>query len=115
MDRRIINRIVPLAPDLAVKICPDVSIDPASADPFFSGFRYRRRVLEQPEVEDLNRLIVRSAETTVFFRDRRKWVRKFVRDNAGYRIEPISYQIPFGNGGMVLVSTQDICEFPRES
>ncbi len=106
----VINRIVPLAPDLAVKICPDRSIDPATADPSFSKFRYKRRVLEHVEVEEINRLIVRCAESTVFFREQHRWVRKFVKDNAAYRIEPVSYKIPFGNGGTMLVSTQEIRE-----
>jgi hypothetical protein len=110
---QVINRIVPLAPDLVVKICPDRAIEPAIADPEFSNFKYVRRVLDHHEVEELNRLIVRSAETTVFFKEQYKWVRKFVKDNAAYRIEPVSYQIPFGKGGTILVSTQEIREFPE--
>lgn len=57
----------------------------------------------------INRLIVRCAETTVFFRDNSDWVPKFVRKNAGFRIEPRTQRIPQGNGARLHL-TQEVIE-----
>lgn len=65
----ILNRIVPLAPTLGLRIMPDLTVDRRRPDCSFSKFRFRRRDLDHAEVERLNRLIVRCAEDTVFHRD----------------------------------------------
>ncbi len=44
----------------------------------------------------INKLIVRCAETTLFFRDNYEWVPKFVKKNAGFRIESQTRRIPNG-------------------
>jgi len=108
-DPRILNKIAPLAPDLAIRIRPDLSLDRKCADFSFSGFRHTVRRLSRPEVMSINRLVVRCAETTVFFRDNYEWVPKFVEKNARFRIEPRTQRIPHGNG-MLLWFTQEVCE-----
>ena len=108
-DFRILNRIAPLAPNLAIRIRPDLSLDRERTDYSFSGFRHTVRNLSRPEVMSVNRLIVRCAETAVFFRDDYEWVPKFVKKNATFRIEPRTRRIPHGNGTL-LWFTQEISE-----
>lgn len=107
-DFRIINRIVPLSPTLAVRLQPNIWHDTTKKDFSFAGFRRRVRYPSRKEVARINALLVRGAETTVFFRDDREWVPRFVHKNAAFRIEPRTRRIPH-NGGTLLWSTIDIC------
>jgi len=97
-DARVLNKILPLAPDLAVRICPDLSQGRKRDDFSFSQFRGAVRKLRRSEVVGINRLIVRCAETTVFFRDDHEWVPGFVKKNAGFRVEPRTRRAPHGKG-----------------
>ncbi len=106
-DPRILNRIVPLAPTLALRIRPDLTIDRCRSDLSFPEFGYRRRDLGREDVTRLNRLIVRCAEDIVFYRDDHTWVRPFVSKNRHYRIEPWTRRIATSTGTL-LVSTQRI-------
>jgi hypothetical protein len=99
-DLRVLNRIVPLAPDLAVRILPDVTRERIE-DLSFPRFRFRRATIRGAEVRTINRLIVQSAESLVFFRDDAPWVRKFVERYKRYRIEPTVRKIPTGKGHLV--------------
>lgn len=83
----IMNRIVPLAPDLAVRIVPDVNQSDDEPNQSFAKFRFRTRRLDHVEVSVLNRLIVKCAEDVVFYRDNRDWVGAFVKKNREYRID----------------------------
>jgi hypothetical protein len=56
-----INRVVPLAPDLAVRIKPDIRLARAPDDLTFTMFKSARRALKRHEVVNLNRLIVQCA------------------------------------------------------
>jgi hypothetical protein len=103
-DWRIINRIVPLTPNLAVRIRPDLTIDKDRADFSFANFRCRGRNIRQKEAVEINRLIVRCAEDTVFYRDDSAWVRRFIAKNRHYRIEPTTSKQPTRNGSL-LIST----------
>ena len=106
-DPRILNRIVPLAPNLALRIRPDPTLSKGRSDFSFAKFGYARRDLGHEEIVRLNRLIVRCAEETVFYRDDRPWVRPFVSRNRHYRIEPHISRVAAPNGTF-LVSTQRI-------
>jgi hypothetical protein len=64
-----INRIVPLAPHIAVRLCGQPLAPHERLDFSFSRLERRIREVSRHEVVSLNRLIVRCAETTVFFRD----------------------------------------------
>lgn len=99
-----INRMVPLAPDLAIRIVPDIRLQGARPDFSFSTFRTRRQVVNRSEMLALNRLIVQCAEDLVFFRDDRPWVEGFIERNSRFRIEPVVTQLPMGNG-FAVVST----------
>ena len=107
LDPRILNKIVPLAPDVAIRICPTLDYDKMSIDFSFAGFNCRTRKISRFEIMRVNRLIVRCAEETVFFRDNYPWVSTFVKRNAGYRINPVTRKMPTGKG-TVIWFTQEI-------
>jgi hypothetical protein len=100
-----INRIVPLAPDVAIRIIPDVTLSRSEPDLAFPKFHYRRREPRTAEIRELNRLIVRSAENLVFYSKDLSWVCDFVAKNRDYRIETMVQRVPMGSGFMHLSST----------
>jgi hypothetical protein len=102
-----INRIVPLAPDLAIRIKPDVRPSGTKPDLSFARFDATQRHLKRAEVVDLNRLVVQCAEDLVLYRDEREWIERFIAKNRRYRIEPVTHAIAHGTGDP-LVSTQRI-------
>jgi hypothetical protein len=106
-NNRVINRIAPLSPNLAIRICPDINNINNDAEYSFSKFKHSIRKLNRQEVADINKLIVRCAEDLVFFRDNHEWVSKFVKRNAMYWVEPKTYRIPH-HGGTALWFTQGI-------
>jgi len=97
-DSWVNNRIVPLAPRLAVRIRPDRAIDRECADFSFSNFDYRRREISRNELVEINRLIVRCAEDVVFYRDNTDWVQRFIAKNRHYRVESIERKVSTDNG-----------------
>jgi hypothetical protein len=99
-DLRVLNRVVPLAPDVAIRIMPDLNRE-ALHDLSFPGFRWRRRKVRDAELHDINRLIVRCAESLVFFRDDLPWVSPFVERNSRHRVEPTVRKIPTDRGIIV--------------
>ncbi len=101
------NWIVPLAPDLAIRIVPDIRLSGKDPDLSFPGFNYRRRQATSQEIRDLNRLLVRCAEDMVFYRDDRHWIEPFVKKNRNFRVEGQTTKIPHGTG-FLNVSTQKI-------
>lgn len=109
-DPRILNRVVPLSPTLAVRLRPDISLDTSKVDFSFPGFDYRTRYPSRDEVSKINTLIVRCAESQVFFRSNHQWVSRFVKKNAAYSIQPRTIRIPH-NGGTLLWSSLSICKF----
>ncbi len=101
-DRLIINRIVPLAPNLAIRISPDLTIDKNLADFSFANFHCHRRNISQKEVIEINRLIVKCAEDTVFYRDDSAWVQRFIAKNRHYRVESSISKQPTRNGSLLI-------------
>jgi hypothetical protein len=84
---------VPLAPDIAIRICPD--FDRKRSDDFtFPGFSSKRRKVGAAEIRDINRLIVRSAESLIFYRDDYDWVARFIERHKHYRVESAVRRIP---------------------
>lgn len=106
-DLRLINKIVPLTPNLAIRIRPNLLVDPKRIDFSFSNFGVTIKKLSRQEVLNINRLIVRCAETTVFFSEDYEWIPKFVKKNSHFRVEPRTIEIPQGNGTFLL-STQEV-------
>jgi hypothetical protein len=102
-----INRIVPLAPDPAIRIIADIRLSGTKPDLSFAKFKAAPRRLKRSEICDLNRLIVRCAEDLILYRDEHEWIEAFVTKNRHYHIEPVTQQIPHGTG-VLNVSTQRI-------
>ncbi|WP_027144389.1 DUF4238 domain-containing protein [Mesorhizobium sp. WSM3626] len=73
-DPRIVNRIIPLTPTAAVRIMPNFDLDRRTADYDFKSLRLKRTIPTRQEVAHVNRLIVRSAEDSVFFAKSAPWV-----------------------------------------
>lgn len=107
---RSMNWIIPLAPDLAIRIIPDIQLSGTAPDLSFGKFTSRRRTLSRSESIALNRLIVRCAEDLIFYRDNYSWVERFVAKNRHYRIEAVTDRIPTDTGFMNL-STQWIVPY----
>ncbi len=106
-DPRVLNRIVPLAPNLAVRIKPDISIDRTQIDLSFSKFSCVSRHIGHGDVVKINTLLVRCAEDAVFYRDNPSWVQPFIRKNQHYRIETCSEKLRTATGTL-LFSTQSV-------
>jgi uncharacterized protein DUF4238 len=94
----VFNKVIPLTPDLAIRIIPDTRLFSAPLDLSFAKFRYRRPKIRRAEIIKINRLIVQCAEDMVFYRDSHKWIRNFVAKNQHYRIETITKRIPDAEG-----------------
>jgi hypothetical protein len=106
---RVLNRICPLSPTLAVRIRPDVSLKREECDFDFAHFRSRLQDPSRQEVLVLNRLWVQCAEDLVFYRDDRPWVKPFVAKYSRYQIEALTQE--FGSPkSALLVSRQRIVE-----
>lgn len=113
-DGRVLNRIVPLTPQLAVRVMPDIALSREAPDLSFASFRCRSRKLAHHEVVYINRLIVRSAEDMVFYRDNCDWIAGFISKNRHYRIEAICNRIPYGKG-FLNAFTQRVVSHPIDA
>jgi hypothetical protein len=106
-DPRILNRIVPLAPDLAIRVIPDIELDLKRVDFGFSNFHSRPCDISRAELVYLNRLIVQCAEELVIYRDDLRWIRPFVEKYRYHRIETFNQRLPTPDGHL-LISSQRI-------
>lgn len=105
-DPRIINWVIPLAPDLAIRIYPDTT----QRDKFDLGFkdlRTKLRKLNRQDIMRINTGIVQCAETTVYSSHDAAWVESFVRKHRQYRIEPETMEVPM-EGKTAMISTMRI-------
>lgn len=109
-DWRIVNRIVSLAPHLAVRIRPDLSVDRKHADFSFANFGYLMRHVSHKELVEINRLLVQCAEDAVFYRDDLSWVLPFIAKNRNFRIEMMIHRRRVHNGSFV-ISTQRVVPY----
>lgn len=96
-------RIVPLRPDLAIRIMPQIR--PPNQPGLFAAFRYKLRKVSPSEVHKINTAIVRCAENIVFSPIRAGGIARLVRINAKYRIELEHTRTPQGTGFILLNST----------
>ena len=94
------NRIVPLRPDLAIRIIPQVR--PAGRPDLPTDFRYRISHISPSEVTSINRTIVRCAESLVFSSVNEPWVRRMVQKNSNFSLQLEHTRIPKGSGFLLL-------------
>jgi len=83
----IINRLVCLAPNLAVRIRPSRDPKRRKGGLGFPNFGSQTVIISRHEVCEINQAIVRCAEDLVFFRDDRAWVETFIKKNARFRVD----------------------------
>jgi hypothetical protein len=84
-----VDRIVPLAPDIALRIVPDNRLRGFKRDASLRLTSCRSRTVSRAEVVQINRTIVRCAEELVFFRAEEPWTKEFVFKNRFFRIETV--------------------------
>src|SRR5262249_26453089 len=106
---QILNRIVPLSPNIAVRIIPNPMLDRSEIDLSFKNFRYRSRQAARQEVRNLNSLIVRCAEDLILYRHNYPWIQPFVVKNRRHRIQAKTVKIKTGDG-ILVISTHRIVE-----
>jgi len=105
-DARILNRVVPLTPTVAVRLRPNLGARDLPTDFTYPAFAHRPVRPSKRQVAHLNELIVRSAEELVFFRDRHPWVDGFVLRNAAYGIHATTQRLAHGTGTLLLSRLQ---------
>jgi hypothetical protein len=106
---RVVDWIVPLSPNLAVRINADMAL--RSDDLSFRHFGFRSYEISRYELVQINRLLVRCAEDVVFYRDDRPWVRPFVEKNRSFHVEAETRTVAAPRGG-ALISSLRVCRTP---
>ena len=106
-----VNRFVPLAPNLAIRIMPNLD-ERGIVDLEFRNLRIRRVRATKQQIAAVNMAIVQGAETTVYYSSARPWIPSFVEKYADFHIETKTLKVPHGNGYM-LVSTMAVGRKPR--
>jgi hypothetical protein len=100
-DPRILSRLLPLAPDLSVRIRPKMEHHQLDGPINFHNFRFRRYRAKRSEIREINKRIIQCAEEQVYYRDAYDWVIPFIKKHAGYWIEPVTERIPAASGELI--------------
>ncbi|MGA7576958.1 MAG: DUF4238 domain-containing protein [Desulfobaccales bacterium] len=108
----ILNRIVPLAPNLALRIKPELTPDKGRMNFSFTNFGCRSRKVGRKEIVKLNCLIVRCAEDSVFYRDDNPWVRPFVTKNRYFHVEPHTHRLTTPAGTLQVFMQKVVSKTP---
>lgn len=103
------NRLVPLAPQLAVRIVAERARRPAKPNFDFPNFDFESREISRQECISINTSIVRCAEDLVFSCQNERWVAAFLKKNRRYRIEPDITNIQDGHRTLQ-IATQKVIE-----
>lgn len=103
-DLRLINKIVPLKPDLAIRICPHFRGTP-NQPPDVRMFRYRRRTIQPSEANSINMLLIQCAEDLVFFADHDPVLDSLLAAGSCYCLAPKTDTIHIEGGGTMILST----------
>lgn len=114
-DNRVVSKTVPLAPDVAIRIHPQLRERGKEPDLSFPWFRARFRTLRPQEMREVNRELVRAAESVVLYHADTDWLLPFVRKHRAFRVESIVTRIPSPLGGKLIVATQRILPRARPS
>lgn len=104
-DLRVSTRLIPLAPDIAIRICPDVNL----SDNDRSNLGFPKLTVDVQEVDEagaksMNKKIVQAAETTVYFRDNSQGIRRLIENNRHYKTYPETVALPTAQGRIVFAS-----------
>lgn len=96
------NRIIPLTPMLAVRLC---YVAPTIQMPYnsnYDDFTCSRYEASRNEILNINKLIVQCAEDIVYFSNNLSWVANFIGKHATSKLEAVS--------NVVKLSSNDIVE-----
>jgi len=93
------NLIVPLSPNSAIRIVQRENNHIETQDANFAWFSTQRKKIKRNEAIAINRLIIRSAEETVFCRDNWPWVLDFIKKNRNFRTGVKSHKPPITHAG----------------
>lgn len=108
------SRIVPLAPDVAVRISPDPQRRWQQHSELFKDFTYMRKQCSRGDVRHINALLVRCAEQLVFSSHNADWVRRFIEKHAQHRIEPTSTMTELG-GELGFIFGHEVTDVRQQS
>lgn len=97
-DPRLVNRVVPLTPQLAVRICPRIELSGKKLERTFERFSFAVLGPSRHEILAMNRTIVRSAETNIYYSIAASWVERFVKKHAKFRVEIETENTAYGSG-----------------
>lgn len=114
-DNRVVSKTVPVASDVAIRIHPQLRERGKEPDLSFPGFRARFRTLRPQEMREVNRELVRAAESVVLYHADTDWLLPFVRKHRAFRVESIVTRIPSPLGGKMIVATLRILPRARPS
>lgn len=112
-DNRVVSKTVPLAPDVAICIHPQVSERGKAPDFTFPNFQGRFRRAKGSEIRTVNRRLVQAAEAMVFASADTDWLVPFVRRHRNFRADAVVTPIPMPEGGSMLVTRQGIVPFAQ--
>jgi Protein of unknown function (DUF4238) len=96
------TRIIPLRPDLALRIMPQIR--PKGRPDLESDFRFKLTRATPTHVRSVNMAIVRSAENLVFSSINAPWIQTLVTKNKRYRLELENTRAQKGSGFLHLNS-----------
>jgi hypothetical protein len=94
----VVNRLIPLAPDLAIRMVPDTGPRTSEATLDFADFRYCVRSPSAGESRNINRTIVRCAEDLVFSSRAADWLVRFVSKNRRFQLDILNDSIQMESG-----------------
>jgi hypothetical protein len=102
-DPRVVNRLIPLAPDIALRILPDLK---APDDPqlTFANLRTRFRRASHQEIRSINQATVQCAESLVFYAHEQPWIAAFVKRHRGFKIDCITQDMKLPEGSLLMSS-----------
>ncbi|KQY80844.1 hypothetical protein ASD35_03060 [Pelomonas sp. Root1444] len=109
-DLQLTNKVVPLSPNLAVRIWPTLGGHDVPQDFSFPRARWRFRSLSRSEVRHINSLIVQAADTAVYCQQRLAWTDGFIERHRHHRVDAIVQKFPTGNG-VLLMSAHRIVSY----
>ena len=105
----IFNRVVPLAPDIAVRLLPRHEARQIKGEMKFPLFRHRTINATHGQVRTINLSTVRCAEDSIFSPQLSAWIKPFVDRNRRFGIVPHSVRHKT-NGGYLTVSSMKVEE-----
>lgn len=97
-DPRIVNKIFPITPRIAIRICPDINVCDDEKDFVLNPFRYREINVGRSDVKYINKQLIIAAENMVFMKKYDSMIYSWVLKYKRKRIAQKMYKFPTQNG-----------------